>query len=61
MAYFNITFRWSKNTFCANIAKADSIEAVKEHYSDYEIISITSASAYDVEDAKRRGKPIVSC
>lgn len=60
--YYNITFKWyDTNTYCSNIAYAETEEDVKESYSKYEIIAISEAKDYDVEDAKRRGKPIVNC
>ena len=57
--YYNVTFQYSEAVYCANIAHADNEEAVKEAYKKYPWCSVKPASAYDVEEAKRRGKPIV--
>ena len=63
MQYFNVTFKWyDTNTYCSNIAKANSVDDVKKHYSKFDenpVISV--ASARDVESARERGKPIISC
>ena len=61
MRYFEITFQWSESTYCANIAHAENENDVRNHYRKYNIISVKPASDYDVEDAKRRGKPIIEC
>lgn len=58
--YFNVSFQYSEGVFCANIAHADSAEAVEKHYSEkYEWCKVSEATAADVEEAQRRGKPIV--
>ena len=59
--YFNVTFRWSEDIWCANIAHAESEAAVKLHYSKYSDVTVTPASAWDVESARERGKPIIEC
>lgn len=63
MKYFNVTFKWyDTDTYCSNIAKAESAEDVKAHYAKYDSNpTITEASAYDVQAAQERGKPIVTC
>ena len=63
MKYYNVTFKWyDTDTYCSNIAKAESVEDVKAHYAKYGSDPIiTEASAYEVEAAKERGKPIISC
>lgn len=63
MKYYNVNFKWyDTDTWCSNIAKAETIEDVKAHYAKYgsEPI-IKEASAYDVESAIERGKPIIKC
>lgn len=58
--YFNVSFQYSDGVFCANIAHAESAEAVKKHYSEkYEWCKVSEATAADVEEAQRKGKPIV--
>lgn len=60
-AYWNVTFKYSESTYCSNIAKADDELAVRNHYSKYEIVAITGASGSDINEAIRKGKPIVEC
>lgn len=58
--YFNVSFQYSENVFCANIAHAESAEAVEAYYSEkYEWCKVSEATAADVEEAQRRGKPII--
>ena len=55
--YFNVSFQYSESVYCANIAHAESAEAVEAHYSaKYEWCKVSAA---DVEEAQRKGKPIV--
>ncbi len=63
MKYYNVTFRWyDTDTYCSNIARAECAEDVKSHYAKYDSDpTITEASSYEVESAKERGKPIVTC
>lgn len=56
---FNVTFKWSGNTWCSNVVIADDVEQVQSHYKEYEKVYIEEGRQYDIEDAKRRGKPIV--
>lgn len=58
--YFNVSFQYSESVYCANIAHAESAEAVEAHYSaKYEWCMVSEATAADVEEAQRKGKPIV--
>ena len=58
--YFNVSFQYSESVYCANIAHAESAEAVEAHYSaKYEWCKVSEATAADVEEAKRKGKPVV--
>ena len=58
--YFNVSFQYSEGVFCANIAHAESAEAVEKHYSEkYEWCKVSEATAADVEEAQRKGKPII--
>lgn len=60
--FYNVSFRWyDTGTYCTNIASAASEADVIAHYAGREIVSITPASDYDVQDARRRGKPVVVC
>ena len=58
--YFNVSFQYSESVYCANIAHAESAEAVEAYYSaKYERCKVSEATAADVEEAQRKGKPIV--
>lgn len=58
--YFNVSYQYSESVYCANIAHAESAEAVEAHYSaKYEWCKVSEATAADVEEAQRKGKPIV--
>lgn len=58
--YFNVSFQYSDDVFCANIAHAESAEDVEKHYSEkYEWCKVSEATAADVEEAQRKAKPIV--
>lgn len=58
--YFNVSFQYSESVYCANIAHAESAEAVEAYYAEkYEWCKVSEATAADVEEAQRRGKPIV--
>lgn len=58
--YFNVTFQYSESVYCANIAHAETAADVEAHYSSkYAWVSVSPAAGYEVEQARRRGKPIV--
>lgn len=58
--YFNVSFEYSDSVYCANIAHAESAEDVLAHYSaKYAWCTVSEATAADVEEAQRRGKPII--
>lgn len=59
--YYNVTFKWDDDIYCANIAHAESEADILEHYKKREVISIRPACEYDVQEAKERRKPIVEC
>lgn len=61
MKYYNVSFQYSENVYCSNIAHAETVEDVEKHYSKYAWVKVSDASEYDVKDAQRRGKPIVEC
>lgn len=60
MTAYNITFQYSETTYCSNIALGTEAQ-IRQHYSNYEIVSISEASEYDLQDAQRRGKPVIDC
>lgn len=57
--YFNVSFQYSESVYCANIAHAETVADVEAHYSKYTWVSVSPAADYEVEEARRRGKPIV--
>lgn len=57
--YYKVSFQHSENIYCANIAHAESVEAVEAHYSKYAWYSVSEASECDVASAQRKGMPIV--
>lgn len=59
MKYYNVSFQYSENVYCSNIAHAETVEDVEKHYSEYAWVKVSDASEYDVKDAQRRGKPII--
>lgn len=57
--YYSVSFQYSESVFCANIAHGEKT-AIEEHYkSQYEWVSIKPASQWEIDDAKRKGMPIV--
>lgn len=65
MKYYEITFKYSASTYCSNICKAETVEDIRRHYNKYEIISLEPINQerveYVLEDAQRRGKPVIDC
>ena len=57
--YYKVSFKYSENVFCSNIAHADSMEAVEAHYSKYPWFNVDDCLDYELESAKRKGMPIV--
>ena len=63
MKYYKVTFEWyGTGTWCANIAQAESQEKVFECYKKYGgPTMVTEAKAWELEEAQRKGMPIVMC
>lgn len=57
--YFNVSFQYSESVYCSNIAHAETVADVEAHYSKRAWFSVSPATDYEVEEARRRGKPIV--
>lgn len=58
--YFNVNFQYSESVYCANIAHAETAADVEAYYSSkYTWVSVSPAADYEVEEARRRGKPII--
>ena len=58
---FKVSFRWYEtDTFCTNICIAKNKDVVMEHYCEkYKDVTVSTASDYEFEDAKRKGMPVV--
>ena len=59
MAIFTVSFKYSETTYCSNVAIADSAEAVKAYYNKYEEVYVSDGTQADVDEAEKKGKPIV--
>ena len=57
--YYCVSFQYSENVYCANIAHAETVEDIKAHYSKYEWVSVTDCKGYELENAQRKGMPII--
>ena len=53
-----VSFQYSENVFCTNLATG-TYEAVEKEYRRYPWYSIKEASMCQIEDAKRKGMPII--
>lgn len=60
MKNYKVSFQYSENVFCTNIVIAENENDVNKEYSKYAWVSIKEASNYDVEEAERKGMPIVT-
>ena len=59
MMYY-VSFQYSETTFCSNLAIADNAGIVREYYSKkYPWVSIRTAETWEIQEAMRKGKPIV--
>lgn len=61
MKSYSVSFQYSEYTWCSNIAMAEDIQDVKDHYSKYDRVSISECADYEVTSAKRKGMPIIYC
>lgn len=57
--YFNVSFQYSNNAYCTNIAHAESVEDVERHYSKYGWVDVSDSTDYDIETARKKGMPVV--
>lgn len=60
MKAYRVSFQYSESTYCTNIARAEAVEDVEKYYSKYEWVSIKEAYEWDVEEAERKGMPIIT-
>lgn len=57
--YFKVSFKYSENVCCSNIAHAESADKVKKHYSKYSWVSVQECNEYKIESARRKGMPFI--
>ena len=57
--YYKVSFQYSESVYCANIAHAETAADVEAYYSKYAWYSVKKAAAYEVEEATRKGMPII--
>ena len=57
--YFKVTYQHSESVYCSNIAHAETAADVTAHYSRYEWVDVQPAESWEVDEAARRGMPIV--
>lgn len=57
MNTFKVNFK-SGAVYCANLAKAETAEAVARHYSKYEWFAVKPATAGDIREAEAKGMPV---
>lgn len=60
MKAYRVSFQYSESTYCTNIARAEAVEDVEKYYSKYEWVSIKEAYEWDVEEAERKGMPVIT-
>lgn len=56
--YYYITFLNGGFYHC-NIAAAENVNAVVDHYNRYEIVSVRPAEAWEISAAEKKHMPIV--
>ena len=57
--YYKVSFQYSESVYCSNIAHAETAADVEAHYSKYAWYSVKEAASYEVEEATRKGMPII--
>lgn len=60
MTKYKVSFQYSENIYCTNIAIAENIQDVENHYSKYAWFNITEATDGDIKEAERKGMPIIT-
>lgn len=59
--YYKVSFQYSESVYCANIAVAECAEDVEAYYNKYAWKSVKEATEGEVETAKDKGMPFVTC
>ena len=57
--YYSVTFKNPDGVYFANIAHAESVEAVKEYYSQCKFVRVKDCNADEVKAALRKRMAIV--
>lgn len=57
--YFKVSFQYSETVFCTNIAHAETVQDVEKHYNKYEWSNVAPATDAEVDEARRKGMPVV--
>ena len=57
--YYMVTFTWSRDLYCTNIAHAETEQTVRARYARYQWVEVRECGTNEVEAAKRRGMPII--
>ncbi len=58
-SYYAVSFKYSENVYCSNIAHAETEDAVKAHYAKYDWVNIRKCEEHEVNTARRKGMPII--
>ena len=61
MKYFKVSFKYSDDIYCTNLAKAECEEDVYDYYSKYSWVYVEKASDLDIKEAERKGMPTIIC
>lgn len=57
--YFLVTFEYSENVCCTNIAHAETAVEVEKHYAKYEWVNVRECAEHELETARRKGMSFV--
>lgn len=56
---YKVTFKTKSGIYCANVAMADSKQAVETYYSGkYGWCAVDDCKPYELETARRKGMPV---
>lgn len=58
--FYMVTFEYAENVYCTNLATGTR-ENIEREYSKYPWHEIKEAAPWQIEDAKRKGMPIIKC
>lgn len=60
MTKYRVTFQYSETIYCTNIAIAENIQDVENHYKARAWYHIEEATEGDIREAERKGMPIIT-